>query len=52
MLLVALCVWFKEIIHVCFQGVDHPSFFFELRTFIIEPLLLIKKSLLFRLQCL
>ena len=27
-------------------------FFFELRTFIIEPLLLFKKSLLFRLQCL
>ena len=27
-------------------------FFFELRTFIIEPLLLIKKSLLLRLQCL
>ena len=25
-------------------------FFFELRTFIIEPLLLFKKSLLFRLQ--
>ena len=27
-------------------------FFFELHTFIIEPLLLFKKSLLFRLQCL
>lgn len=27
-------------------------FFFELRAFIIEPLLLFKKSLLFRLQCL
>ena len=27
-------------------------FFFELRTFIIESLLLVKKSLLFRLQCL
>ena len=27
-------------------------FFFELRTFIIESLLLFKKSLLFRLQCL
>ena len=28
------------------------SLLFELRTFIIEPLLLFKKSLLFRLQCL
>ena len=52
MLLVALCVWFEEIVNVCLQGVDHPCFLFELRTFIIEPLLLFKKSLLFRLQCL
>ena len=48
--LVTLCIWLEKIIHVCFQGVDHPSFFFEPRTFIIEPLLLFKKSLLFRLQ--
>ena len=50
MLLVALCVWFEEIIHVCFQGVDHSSFLFEPRTFVIELLLLVKKSLLFRLE--
>ena len=43
---------FQKIIHVCLQCIDHPSFFFELRTFIIEPLLLFKKSLLFCLQCL
>ena len=41
---------FQKIIHVCLQCIDHPSFFFELRTFIIESLLLFKKSLLFRLQ--
>ena len=52
MLLVALCVWFEKIIHVCLQRVDHPSFLFELRSFIIEPLLLFKKSLLLRLECL
>lgn len=50
MLLVALCVWFEEVVHICLQRVDLPSFFFELRTLIIEPLLLFKKSLLFRLQ--
>ena len=50
MLLVALCVWFEEIVHVCLQSVDHPCFLFEPRTFIIEPLLLFKKSLLFRLE--
>ena len=42
----------EENIYICLHGVDHPSFLFELRTFIIEPLLLFKKSLLFRLQCL
>ena len=45
-----LYIRLEEIVHICFQGVDHPSFIFELRTFIIEPLLLFKKSLLFRLQ--
>ena len=52
MLLVALCVWFEKIVHVCLQGVDHPCFLFEFCTFVIKPLLLFKKSLLFRLQCL
>ncbi len=42
----------EENIYICLHGVDHPSFLFELRTFIIKPLLLFKKSLLFRLQCL
>ena len=50
MLLVALCVWFEEVVHICLQRVDHPSFFFELRTFVIKPLLLVKKSLLIRLE--
>ena len=40
----------KKEIHICFQGVDHPCFLFELRTFIIKPLLFFKKSPLFRLQ--
>ena len=42
--------WLEEVIHVCLHGVDDPCFLFELRTFIIESLLLVKKSLLFRLQ--
>ena len=42
----------EENIYICLHGVDQPCFLFELRTFIIEPLLLFKKSLLFRLQCL
>ena len=50
MLLVALCAWLEEIVHVCLQSVDHPSFLFEPRTFVIKPLLLFKKSLLFRLE--
>lgn len=50
MLLVALCVWFEEDVHICLQRVDLPSFFFELRTFVIKPLLLVKKSLLIRLE--
>lgn len=48
--LVALCVWFEEIIHVCFHGVDDPRLLFELCAFIVEPLPLIEKTLLFRLQ--
>ena len=47
-----LCTRLEIIIHVCLQGVDHPSFFFELRAFVIKPLLLFKKPLLFRLECL
>ena len=45
-----LCTRLENLIHVCLQGVDHPSFLFELRTFIVEPLLLVEKPLLFRLQ--
>ena len=48
--MVALCVWLEEIIHVCLQCVDHPCFLFELCAFIVEPLLLIEKTLLFCLQ--
>ncbi len=39
----------EERINIRLDRLYLPYFFFELRTFIIEPLLLIKKSLLFRL---
>ena len=37
-------------IYVCLHGVDDPRLLFERCAFIVEPLLLFKKSLLFRLQ--
>ena len=39
----------EEIVHICLHGVDHPCFLFELRMFIVEPLLLVEKHLLFHL---
>lgn len=40
----------EEIVHVCLHRVDHPCFLFEPCAFIVEPLLLVKDPLLFRLQ--
>ena len=40
----------EEIVHVCLHGVDHPRLLFEPCAFIVEPLLLVEKPLLFRLQ--
>ena len=44
-----LCARLEKIIHVCLHGVDDPRLLFELCAFIIEPLLLIEKPMLFRL---
>ena len=52
MLLVAvmLCTRLEKVIHVCLHGVDHPHLLFELCSLIIEPLLLVEKTLLFGLK--
>ena len=52
MLLVAVMfsTQLEEIVHICLHGVNHPRLLFEPCAFIVEPLLLIEKSLLFRLQ--
>ena len=44
------CCRAEKIIHICLQGVDHPGFLFELCTFVIKPLLLVEKPLLFCLE--
>ena len=45
-----LCTRLEEIIHICLHGVDDPHLLFELCSLIIEPLLLVEKTLLFGLK--
>ena len=40
----------EEVIDIRFHGVDHTSLFLELGAFIIESLLVLKKTLLFSLE--
>ena len=45
-----LCIRLEKCVHIRLHGVDHPRLLFELCSLIIEPLLLVEKTLLFGLK--
>ena len=47
---VMLCIRLEKCVHIRLHGVDHPRLLFELCSLIIEPLLLVEKTLLFGLK--